>query len=540
LIVGFKESKEYLVMNKKTIGALGLILFLLAGPLSVRPQTPPAQEKTLALTLEDCILKALKNNYDLAVQVMNPELSDIAVALAQEKFIPSLSFGFNRRDTSQASYSWLDATDTTKQLRDNYTAQLSQQIPFGGSLTLNLNEIKTDTNARFQTINPRFETTLNFSFSQPLLRNFGLRMSQREIIVAQNNFDISEKQFAKFVQDLVYQVEQAYWNLVYGIENLKVRQQSLKLAQELLEKNRRSVEVGTLAPIEVLNAQADVASREADILDAQALVKNYEDALKAVTNLAAEMPEASDMRLMPADRPTFEKVEAGLNQAMATAIANRPDLAASKIDIQNREFNLGYARNQLLPDLSLTAQYWSPGVSGSQLLYENNDPLFGAVIGTIPGNVSQALKDTFKFRYQNWSVGLTLSIPLNTIFSRAYAAQARVSLDQALANFKAQEQQLVLEVRSAVRGVETNYMRAEAYRVARELAQKRLEAEEEKFRVGLSTNYFVLQYQRDLANQQSMELKSLIDYNLSLAKLAQVTGVSLGNKNISLSEIRTR
>jgi outer membrane protein TolC len=540
LIVGFIESKEYPVMNKRTISALGLILFLLAGPLAVRPQAPPAQEKTLNLTLEDCILKALKNNYDLAVQVMNPELSDIAVSLAKEKFIPSLSFSYLHRDTNQASFSWLDAADKTIQLSDNYTAQLVQEIPLGGSLTMSLTGSKTDSNTRFQTINPRYGTTLTLNFSQPLLRDFGLRMSRREIIVAQNNFDISEKQFAKFVQDLVYQVEQAYWNLVYGIENLNVRQQSLKLAQELLEKNRRSVEVGTLAPIEVLTAQADVASREADILDAQVLVKNYEDALKAVTNLAAEAPDAGDVRLMPADRPAFEKVEANLDQAMTTAMANRPDLFATQIDIQNKELNLSYARNQLLPDLSLTAQYWSPGVSGSMILYENNDPLFGAVIGTIPGNVSQALKDTFKFRYQNWSLGLTLSIPLNTIFSRAYAAQARISLDQALASFKVQEQQLALEVRSAVRGVETNYMRAEAYRLARELAQKRLEAEEEKFRVGLSTNYFVLQYQRDLTNQQSMELKSLIDYNLSLAKLAQVTGVSLKDKNISLSAIRTR
>jgi outer membrane protein TolC len=300
------------------------------------------------------------------------------------------------------------------------------------------------------------------------------------------------------------------------------------------------VEVGTLAPIEILNAQADVASREADILDAQVLLKNYEDVLKAVINLAADTPDSGQLSLVPADRPAFEKVEANLDQAMATAVANRPDLTASQVDIQNKEINLSYARNQLLPDLSLTAQYWSPGVSGSQILYENNDPLFGAIIGTLPGNVSQALKDTFKFRYQNWSLGLTLSIPLNTIFSRAYAAQARVSLDQALASFKAQEQQLALEVRSAVRGVETNYMRAEAYRVARELAQKRMEAEEEKLRVGLSTNYFVLQYQRDLANQQSMELKALIDYNLSLAKLAQVTGLSLKNKNISLTGIRVR
>ena len=530
-------------MSRRTIGVISLVFFLLAGPLTLRPQTPPAQptqEQTLSLTLQECILRALKNNYSLAVQVMNPELSDIAVALAQEKFIPSLSFSFNRRDTAQASYSWLDAGDITKQLSDVYSAQLTQQIPFGGNLTLSLSENKNDTNSRFQTINPRYGTTLNLSFTQPLLRDFGLRVSQQQIIVAQNNYQISENQFAKFVQDFVYQVEQSYWNLVFATENLKVLQQSLDLARELLEKNRRSVEVGTLAPIEVLNAQADVASREADILDAQVLVKNTEDILKAVINLEADTPQAGQLRLLPGDKPAFEKAEADLNQSMATALASRPDLAASQIDIQNKEFNLTYARNQLLPDLSLTAQYWSPGVSGTQILYQDNNPLLGVIIGTLPGNVSQALKDTFGLKYRNWSVGLTLSVPLNTIFFRAYAAQAKVSLDQALANLKTQEQQLGLDVRSAVRGVQTNYMRVEAYRLAKELAHKRLQAEEEKLRVGLSTNYFVLQYQRDLATQQSMELKALIDYNLSLAKLAQVTGVSLKNKNISLSEIRTR
>jgi outer membrane protein TolC len=527
-------------MNRRTISFFGLILFLVAGPLAVRAQQAPPQEKTLSLTLDDCIMRALKNNYDLSVQVMNPELSDIAVSLAQEKFIPSLSFSFNHRDTNQASYSWLDASDITTQLSDNYSAQLSQEIPFGGNVSLSLAGNKVDTNSRFQTINPRLGTTLTLSFAQPLLKNFGLSMSRRDIIVAQNNYQITEKQFAKYVQDFVYQVEQSYWNLVYAVENLKVLQQSLQLARDLLEKNQRSVEVGTLAPIEVLNAQADVASREADILDAQVLVKNYEDVLKTVINLAADTPEAGELTLVLADKPAFDKVEVDVNQAMTTAMANRPDMAASKIDIQNKEFNLSYARNQLLPDLSLTAQYWSPGVSGTQILYEDNNPLLGVVIGTVPGNVSQALKDTFGLKYRNWSVGLTLSVPLNTIFSRAYAAQAKVTLDQAQAGLKTQEQQLSLDVRSAVRGVQTNYMRVEAYRLARELAQKKLEAEEEKLRVGLSTNYFVLQYQRDLATQKSLELKALIDYNLSLAKLAQVQGVNLEEKHINLANIGTR
>ncbi len=524
-------------MNRTLTAMITLILLGLAVPAAAGfKETPPA-EKTLRLTLEDCILKALRNNYDLAVQVMTPETADIAVSLAGEKFIPTLALSYSRRDTAQASYSWLDAAGQVKQLRDNTSVQLSQQLPFGGSLGLTLTGAKTDTNSSFQTINPRFETQLNLSFSQPLLRNFGLDMSRREIIVAQNNFQIAEKDFAQFVQNLVYQVEQAYWNLVYAIENLEVRKQSLRLAEDLLDKNKRSVEIGTLAPIDVLNAQADVASREADVLDAQALVKNYEDVLRAVINLAADTPDSGGLRILPSDRPVFEEVVVSLDEALSTAAANRPELAVSRIDIRNRELNLTYARNQLLPGLDLTAQYWSPGVSGTQILYEGGNPLFGEVIGTLPGGVSDALGDTFNFKYRNWSVGLTLSVPLNAVFSRAAAAQAKVSLDQSLARLKSQEQQLDIEVRSAVRGVQTNFMRVQAYRAARELAQKKLEAEEEKLRVGLTTNYFVLQYQRDLADRQSLELKALIDYNLSLAKLAQVKGVNLQDKNINLVEL---
>lgn len=520
-------------MNRRMTGLIGLLVLGLA-------LSAAAQEKTLPLTLEDCILKALRNNYDLAVQVMTPETADIAVAQAEEKFIPSLSLAFNRRDTSQASYSWLEAAEQVKQLRDNTSLQLSQQLPFGGSLGLSMLGVKTDTNSRFQTINPRFETQLSLSLSQPLLRNFGLNMSRREIIVAQNSYQAAEKDFAAFVQNLVYQVEQAYWNLVYAIDNLGVREQSLKLARELLEKNRRSVEIGTLAPIDVLNAQADVASREADVLDAQALVKNYEDVLRAVVNLSADAPDAVSAGIAPTDRPAFEEVAVDLDEALLTAAANRPELAASRIDIKTRELNLTYARNQLLPGLDLTAQYWSPGVSGTQLLYEGGNPLFGDLIGTVPGGVSEAMRDTFNFRYRNWSVGLTLSLPLNTVFSRAAAAQARVSLDQSLARLRSSEQQLDLEVRSAVRSVQTNYTRVQAYRAARELAEKRLEAEEEKLRVGLTTNYFVLQYQRDLADRQTLELRALIDYNLSLAKLAQVKGVNLKEKNINLVELMKR
>ncbi|MFB0566313.1 MAG: TolC family protein [Candidatus Aminicenantaceae bacterium] len=496
-----------------------------------------AQQAEKLLSLGDCILKAVENNLGVAVEVLNPELADISVSLAKEKFMPQLSFYYNKRDTNSASYSFLDAADKVSTLYNNYSAEVSQLIPTGGSFSIILEGYKNDTNRRFQTINPRYGNTLTFNFTQPLLKNFGFKMSRKEIIIAQNNMDISESTFKRSLQDVIYNVEEAYWNLVYSIEFLKVRRQSLKLAKDLLEKNRRAVEIGTLAPIEILNAQADVATREADILEAEAMVKNNEDLLKTIINIAAEGEEAELAKIIPKDKPVYEKKEVTLDDALHTAMENRPDLQATRIDLKNKEINVSYARNQLLPDLSFQASYWSPGITGDQILYENNDALQGRVIGAVPGSSVDALKDALNFKYNNWSVALTLTIPLSTVLSRAAYSQARVNLEQSMLRLKNQEQQIFLEIKNAVRAVETNYKRVQAYKVARELAEKKLEAEEEKLRVGLSTNYFVLQYQRDLANAQTMELKAIVDYNLSLARLERTTGVNLKTKNIKISGI---
>jgi outer membrane protein TolC len=358
--------------------------------------------------------------------------------------------------------------------------------------------------------------------------------SKRDIIIAQTNLTISEKDLKRALQNTLYSVEQAYWNLVFSIENLKVSQQSLQLAQDLLEKNRRGVEVGTLAPIEIITAEAQVAQREADILAAEAEVRNNEDRLKQVINLAADTENSDFLQITPVEEPSFKKMDISLEQALTTALQNRPDLESTRLGIQNYEINMSYAKNQLLPGLNLNASYWSPGVSGDQLIYDPDDP-WGGPIGSIPGGREDAFKDVFGFEYKNWAVGLTLDLPLNTIVSRAAYAQARVDLEQAHLQLKEQKQQIYTDLKIAVRAVETNFKRIQALKVARELAQRQLEAEEEKLKVGLSTNYFVLQYQRDLATARSQEIRAIIDYVLSVAVLNRDMGVSLDEQNIQIS-----
>lgn len=509
-------------------------LLLILGPFLAFSLSWAQQKEGKNLTLEDCIIRAIKHNLGVAVEVFNPEMVGYSVSMAKEKFLPSLGLDYSERSTRQASYSWLESSEDVNAARMQYSAELSQLTPTGGRLSLTLGTTRDETNKKFQLINPSYNSSLVFGFTQPLLKDFGFRTSRREILIAQNNLAISENDLKKTLLETVYTVEQAYWNLVFSIETLKVRQQSLKLARDLHEKNQKEVDIGTLAPKEILSSQAEVAAREADILQAEAQVKDQKDLLKTLINLPDEEAGAD---IIPIDQPSFEKRDQSLEQALNLAKKNRPDLLSSEVTIKSRELDLGYAKNQLLPNLSLNAQYWSPGTSGEQLLYLDDNPSTGIIIGRISRGASPAMKDAFQFKYKNWMVSLSLDIPLNTVVSRAAHSQARAGLEQAVVRMKYLEQNALLEIKTALRAVETNYNRVNAYKLARELAEKKLEAEESKLKAGLSTNFVVLQYQRDLANARTAELKAIIDYNLALSQLDRATGVSLSNRNIKLSDI---
>jgi outer membrane protein TolC len=319
------------------------------------------------------------------------------------------------------------------------------------------------------------------------------------------------------------------------MENYEVTEQSLRYAQDLLERNQRSVEVGTMAPIEIISAEAEVARIEANLLVAEAQILNEEDRLKQILNLRAEDPQADLIRIEPTDVPEEESFVISLDEALTTALQNRPDLESARLGIQNSEFDVSFQKNQLLPDLSINLGYWSPGVSGTQLIYEDPRDPFSPIIATIPGGFTDSFKDVFGFEYKNWSLGLTLDIPFNAIFSRAALAQAQINLDTSLLQLKEQELQIYTDIKIAVRNVETAYKTIQALKVARRLSERQLEAVTEKLKVGLSTNFEVLQYQRDLSSAQASELNAVIQYNMALAALDRDMGVSLDRNNVTIA-----
>jgi outer membrane protein len=520
-------------MTKKTFLPL-----LLAGVLALAGHGSAQQTAggTMSISLDDCIARALKDNLGVAISILGPETSGQAVSQALERYIPTLSLSIRSQKTENAAFSYLDSPgDSTINRSRNYNfLTLSQALPTGGTINANFTGSRTTTNTRGITIDPRYSSTLSFNLTQPLLKNFGLQVNKREILVARNNLGVSEETLRKTLMDTVYNVESAYWNLVYSIESLDVRQQSLRLAQDLLEKNQRSVEVGTLAPMEVLSAQAEVATREADLIQAETQIKSSEDQLKLLLHITGD-EDRNLAAIVPKDKPTYVPRPVNLDEALAAAIENRTDLKISEFGLASDKLNLSYAKNQVLPDLSLSASYSSPGIDGTRIFYLGN-PLDGVVDYTVPGGMSGALKQTMKFTYPNWNLGLTFSLPLANVFSRAALAQAKLNVRQTMLEMENQKDQVYVEVKNAVRSVEANYKRIQAYSKARELAEQKLAAEEEKRRVGMSTNYLVLSYQRDLANARISELNAIVSYNVSCAALERSMGTNLKTRNIQLSD----
>ena len=493
------------------------------------------EEGVVSLTLEDCIIKAMQNNLKVAVEVYNPDIAEASLTQAKELFLPYFDLTLGLRRNENPSYWFLQGEGTVVNNFRNYSFSVNQKVPTGGTVSASLNSYKSKTNEAFQLINPRYGSTLQFNFSQPLLKDFGLKVTRKEILIAQNNLDISHHQFRAVIMDTIYLIQEAYWNLVYAIDDYQVKQQSLQLARDLLAKNRKEVEVGKIAPIEVLNAEATVASREADILQAEILIRKREDWLRNLLNLTTG-EGINQQKLVPADTPAFEIKAISFEEALQKATQNRPDLKISSANIENRELNLTVAKNQMLPGLNLNLSYWSPGVSGDRILYLDDNPFTGVVVGREAGSAGDSLKDSFKQLYNNWEVGLTLTLPLSSVTSRANLVKARMELEKSLLELEDNKKQALLEVRDAVRDIEAHAKRVEAYRASRALAEERLQAEVKKLEVGLTTNYFVLQFQEELANARSLEIRSLIDYNLAWAKLDKAMGTSLAKHNIKISD----
>jgi outer membrane protein TolC len=509
-----------MIRNRQSTMAALLLAASLAAPPAVRGQEAPAapDRPTLELSLEETVKRALENNVDIAVERHRPQSSAETVREAQAAYEPLLfSTIAQRSQTDPARNAFAGAaevnTDTT-----TYNFGLRQYLPTGADIQVDFNNNKSDTNNVFSTFNPSYGSSFNIDVTQPLLRNFSIDFSRQQIRVAKKNREISDVQFRQTVVNTVANVRHLYYDLIYAIDNLEAQRKSLALAKKLLDENQIKVRVGTMAPLDVVEAEAEVAGREETVIVAEAALAEAEDALKRAI-FAQNDPEMWATRIVPSDRPTAEAIQVDTQAAIQKALENRTDIVAARKGLENAEIVVDFNRNQALPSINLVASYGTSGVGGT---FIEREGFGGDVIRTIPGGYGDALDAVFGRDFPTWTLGVNISYPVFNRAGAAASARARVNRDQTLASLRRLEMQVTVEVRTAARAVDTNFKRVESTRAARVFQERRLDAEEKRFAAGMSTNFFVTQAQRDLAVAEVAELRAIAEYRKSLVDFERV------------------
>ena len=502
-------------MTLKNGSLLVVLIALAAGPWARAEERP-----VLELTLDDAVERALKNNVDIAVERFAPESAAEAVREAQGVYDPLLTSTITKTsDTSAArsSFQGADKVDTDTLV---YNFGASQALPTGGNVALSFANNRAETNASFQTYNPSFYSSLEARLTQPLLRNRATDSRRYQLKVAKKNREISEVQFRQTVVNTVAGVKHLYYDLLYSIDNYAVQKKSLALAQKSLEENRIKVKVGTMAPLDVVTAEAEVARVEESVILAEAALQQAEDDLKRALFPKNEA-DTWALRITPKDRPTAVKKAIDADAAVTVALEKRTDVAMARKNLEIAEAAVALGRNGRLPAVDLIASYGTFGAGGTHFVYDPNDP-FAPPTATIPGGYGDAVSQVLRRDLPTWTVGANVSIPILNRSAKAVAARATIARDQRLTALGRLELLVAAEVRAAARSVESNFKRVESTRAARTLAAKRLDAEEKKFTAGMSTSFYVIQAQRDLAQAEVNELRAVADYSKSLITFDRV------------------
>jgi outer membrane protein TolC len=507
-------------------------------PSPAPPAAPAEGGPALQLSLQDAVTRTLENNVDIAVERFNPEQSALNISELKGFYEPILTSAItqsSRQSPATSSFSGAATLDTNTTV---YNFGGIQNLPTGGGVRLDFNNNRNSTNNIFTTFNPSFNSSFNLGLSQPFLRNFHTDSTRTQIKVAKKNREISDVQFRQTVVNTVAVVKQQYYDLLYAMDNLEAQRKSLALAGKLLQENEIKVRVGTMAPLDVVFAESEKASREESVILAEAALADAEDALRR-SMFNTNDPAVWATRIVPTDRPTAEPVHVDAGAAIQKALAERTDIVAARKGLENADFNVTLAKNQTLPAIDLVASYGTTGLGGTQVLdLTTREPL--AV--PISGGFGNAICDVFGNDFPTWTIGFNVSYPIFNRQAGAASARAKLSRDQQQANIRRLEMQITQEVRSAVRAVETNYKRVESTRAARVLAERRLDAETKKFGAGMSTNYFVTQSQRDLALAEVAELRAVADYRKSLVNYERVQEAGVGGSGAvtTVSNARSR
>jgi len=506
----------------------------------------------LYLSLQDAIYLSIENNLDIATARYEPALADTDYLRARGGQVTGTGLGafgvggaaldprvgsnlWIRRSRFPLNNPFLTGTGTFAPKFNQNVATgnfyYTQGFTTGTAFRVTFENDRFLTNPSGSLFNHSLGSTIGIAFSQALTNGFGFAQNARGIRVAKNNRQISDQTFAQSVMDIVSNVKRAYWELVFAREDVKVKEQSLALAEKLYNDNKRQVEIGTLAPIEVVRAESEVARTRQDLIVSQTNLRQGEINLKDLLTKNPNDPLLALVEIEPTEEPKIPLVPEVLpvQDAIQVAMERRPEVISAQLTISNRQLDARAAKQGLLPGLEVYGFYNGNGLSGLARP-------FGTVIENT--GLGTSITRAWQGDFPDYGFGLNISLPIRNRVAQADHARAEIAERQAETRYRRTVNTVIVEVRNAQIAIEQNRARIDAAQKARELAQQTLDAEQKKFQLGASTIFFVIQAQRDLTDAKSREVRARVDYANAEVQFDRALGRTLERSSVTLDDAK--
>src|SRR5690348_15721420 len=486
----------------------------------------------LVLSLDDTIRLALANNTDIRLDHSQIDFAQNNLGRAHSPFDPVATSGFADTRAKSLTTSTLQGASILSNLTQ--TTQLGYRETFltGTSFQAAFNASKFSTNSSFNTVNPALSTAMQLTVTQPLLRNFGLFPNRAPILIAQRNLKQARANFTAQVNNVILGIIGDYWSVVLARENLSVQQKSLDEAQKSYDHDKKALSLGALPPLDIYRSESQVASRRVGVIQAEYALKQTADNFRR--DIGADLDpnfRALDLDLTDQPGPAGELPSIDIASALTRALANRPEFEVAREQLASDELTIRLAHNNLKPDLELSAFYSGNGVAGNQFNLNTTPPQLTSSTGFGDG-----FSQTFHFTFPAYGASLTLNLPVRRHSAQANLADALVSRSRDQYQERRTNQSITLEVTNAVHSLEQAKLSMEAAKVARDLAEETLHADERKYELGAETVFFVLDAQNQLAQAEQSLIQAQVSYQLAVAQLDHATGDLLDHHHVQIVE----
>jgi len=486
----------------------------------------------LVVALDDSIRLALANNTDIHINRSQIDFALDNLQRSHSPFDPVATSSLSDSRAKAPAISTTQGATILDTLSQSAGLGYAQTFQTGTNFQANVSGSKIATNSSNQFVNPSLSTNLQFTLTQPLLRNFGFFPNRAPIFIAQNNLKQARANFTAEVSNIILQVVGDYWSVILARENLEVQRKSLDEAQKSYDHDKKALSLGALPPLDIYRSESQVASRRVGVIQAEYALKQNADIFRR--DIGADLDpaiRALDLDLTDQPAPVGDLPSMDIAAALSRALANRPEFEAAREQLTSDELSVRLAHNNLKPDLELSGFYSGNGVAGNQFNLNVVPPQLTSSTG-----FGDSFSQTFHFTYPTYGASLTLSLPVRRHSAQANLADALINRSRDQYQERRTNQSITLEVTNAVHALEQAKLSMEAAKVAADLARDTLHADERKYELGAEPVFFVLDAQVQLANAELNLIQAQVNFQLAVAQVDHATGDLLDHHHVQIVE----